>query len=141
MSGATPVPSITALLRRAEAALAAPDGGALPPLAQDLAAFILAHRAPGADAGEARRLAHAIALASLGRRHLWQDLGLDGREQVSSLIRHYFEPLFLRNTGNLKWKRFLYLELGLTQGNDDLRPPGCGACEEFGRCYRAAQNA
>lgn len=110
----------------------------MPRAVHALVDMMMAQRSILADAREALLLAQAIGIASHGRRHLWQDLGLRGRDDVSALLAHYFAPLFLRNVHNLKWKRFLYQELGALQGRTGLRPPGCAGCEEFGRCFPAA---
>lgn len=114
----------------------APPSGPIPPVVPQLVALMMEQRSAGADVRQANWLAHAIACASFGSRHLWQDLGLAGRAEVSALLQHYFEPLFVRNTRNLKWKRFLYETLALTSGSGELRPPGCAACEDFAGCYR-----
>lgn len=100
-----------------------------------LAALLLAHRSSDIDPQRADWLAHAIAAASLGSRHLWQDLGLTGRDAVCSLLERYFQPLYRRNTRNLKWKRFLFAELGALQGKHGLQPPKCHDCNEFPVCF------
>jgi nitrogen fixation protein NifQ len=110
-------------------------GAPAPAQAAQLAALMLARRSPGADARHAAWLAHAIAAASHGKHHLWQDLGLTGRTDVSALMQCYFEPLYLANVHDLKWKRFLYQQLGAALGHEDLRAPGCASCGDFGRCY------
>ncbi|MDC8756321.1 nitrogen fixation protein NifQ [Janthinobacterium fluminis] len=109
-----------------------------PPAFAELLGLLRANRSADADAVRVDWLAHALATASLGSRHLWQDLGLSGREAVSALLRRHFRPLYERNTANLKWKRFLFAELGAAQGKPGLRPPGCGGCEQFAACFPAA---
>jgi nitrogen fixation protein NifQ len=108
--------------------------GAPPALAQ-LVALMLDNCSVAVDAQSARWPAHAIATAGFGQRHLWEDLNLSGRQDVSALLQHYFEPLYRRNTQNLKWKRFLFEELGAARGLAGLRPPGCRHCEEFSQCF------
>ncbi|MFZ6745424.1 nitrogen fixation protein NifQ [Undibacterium sp. JH2W] len=98
--------------------------------------LLLDHLSPSVDAQHGHWLACAIAAASFGSRHLWQDLGLPGREAVSALMRDYFTALFLANTQNLKWKRFLFAELGRRQGKHDLRPPKCTHCDDFHVCFQ-----
>lgn len=80
-------------------------------------------------------LAHALACACFGRRHLWQDLGLGGREDVSQLISKHFSGLHARNTQNLKWKRFLFQELGIRLDRHDLKPPACDGCDNYRSCF------
>lgn len=127
-----------------------PELGALAPLAPheyaillngrpadcaDLAALLLAHRAPGSNHDHARWLAHAIAAAAQGERHLWQDLGLAGRAELGTLLAQHFPTLHARNAKDMKWKRFLYAELATAQGRPGLRPPGCGKCAQFTLCF------
>ncbi len=85
-------------------------------------------------AGELPSFARSLGLPQR-ERHLWQDLGVAGRETVSSLLEAYFLPLASRNTQNLKWKRFLFAELGAAQGMSGLRPPGCGKCDQLQICF------
>jgi nitrogen fixation protein NifQ len=84
-------------------------------------------------------VAHAIACACFGHRHLWQDLGFGGRNEVSGLLAKRFCWLFTRNTGNMKWKRFIFQELGLHLGVPELLPPGCSDCEDFRSCFGKAR--
>lgn len=94
-----------------------------PPLFAPLTQLLLAHRVPGLAERPARWLAHAVAAACFGERHLWQDLGLSGRLEVSRLLSLCFPTLAARNTQDLKWKRFLFLTLGERLGIPDLSPP------------------
>lgn len=77
----------------------------------------------------------ALASACFGRQHLWQDLGLDGRAQVSLLLRQGFPTLHASNVRDLKWKRHLFLVLGMQRGEVDLRPPKCDGCDHFAQCF------
>ncbi|MBJ7312713.1 nitrogen fixation protein NifQ [Rugamonas sp. CCM 8940] len=106
-----------------------------PVVFHELVALLLAGVTPGVDGRQAGWLARAVAAAGMGRRHLWQDLGLAGREEVLALLRHYFLPLYAANTDDIKWKRFLFEQLGRTLGRPGLRPPGCGCCEQAAACF------
>jgi nitrogen fixation protein NifQ len=106
-----------------------------PPEFQQMADFLFAHRGVALDRRSAHWLARAIAAAVLGERHLWQDLELSGRPELSKLLERYFPTLHARNTSHLKWKRFLFAELGTTRGIVDMRPPGCGKCAQFTVCF------
>lgn len=79
--------------------------------------------------------AHAVACACFGQRHLWQDLGLGSRAEVSRLLAERFTWIYIRNSSNMKWKRFIFQELGQHLGMDELSPPGCADCEDFERCF------
>ena len=85
--------------------------------------------------------AGAVACASWGRGHLWQDLGLRGRHDVTALLTGHFPGLVARNTRDLKWKHFLYAEVGAALGEPDLRAPHCAQCDSFASCYPAAAAA
>lgn len=100
-----------------------------------LAAMLYTARSLEVDANHADWLAHAIATAAFGHRHLWQDLGMAGREDVSRLLAFFFPALFARNVRDLKWKRFLFVELGASRGESDLRPPHCDGCDQFNQCF------
>lgn len=108
---------------------------AVPRTFSDLVGLMMANRTAGTNARHALWLAHAIAVASHGDRHLWQDIGVTGRDEVSSLLKAYFGPLAMRNTRDQKWKRFLFAELGAAQGKPGLRPPGCGKCDHLPICF------
>lgn len=108
---------------------------------RDLVALLLAHRSLDADLQHADWLAHAIAAASLGSRHLWQDIGLAGRDAVGRLLEQHFQPLYRRNTKDIKWKRFLFAELGVLQGRPGLQPPKCHHCDEFTVCFPVSDQA
>lgn len=100
--------------------------------------LMLAGRSPQANPQHAEWLAYAIAAAASGSRHLWEDLGVSGREDVSALLRRYFEPLFLRNTADLKWKHFLFAELANVAGHDSSHDPDCTRCSKQQRCFPTA---
>jgi nitrogen fixation protein NifQ len=88
----------------------------------------------GCDDPLNRLVAHAVACACFGHRHLWQDIGLRNRNELSGLLAKHFYHLSIRNTGNLRWKRFIFEELGLHLGVTDLLPPGCSECKDFQTC-------
>lgn len=85
--------------------------------------------------------AAAVACGCLGRQHLWQDLGLTGRSDVTALLQAYFPALVAQNTQGLKWKRFLFLKLGEQLGQPDLQPPHCSGCDQYATCYPPAESA
>lgn len=108
---------------------------AAPPEHGRLVTLLLAGRSQQADPRHAAWLAHAIAAAALGSRHLWEDMGLGERADVSALLRHYFEPLYRRNTGQLKWKRFLFRELAELTGGYGGCVPDCSRCSQKTTCF------
>jgi len=108
-----------------------------PSLFAPLTQLLFEHRALGLAERPTRWLAHAVAAAGFGSRHLWQDLGLSGRSEVSRLMRQCFPSLAAGNTVDLKWKRYLFLCLGSRLGIPNLMPPHCDSCENLTDCSEA----
>lgn len=80
-------------------------------------------------------LAQAVARACLGEDHLWHDLGLPSRRELSDLLRECFPTLAARNAGNMRWKKFFYLQLCERAEVRACRAPSCGVCAHFGECF------
>ncbi|CAG4886254.1 nitrogen fixation protein NifQ [Paraburkholderia saeva] len=100
-----------------------------------LTALLLAHANPAANEDDTRCVAEIVAHACLRPDHLWRDLGLSGRDDVTAMLGRYFPTLVIRNTTNLRWKKFLARELALAQGRAPGPAPGCPGCEDFGFCF------
>jgi nitrogen fixation protein NifQ len=83
-------------------------------------------------------VAHAIASACFGQRHLWQDLRLRGRDEIARLLEERFYRLYIGNIHDLKWKMFFFQELGNRLGLPGLKPPGCSACDQYRLCWQIA---
>lgn len=88
---------------------------------------------------ETRWLAHAVGTACLGDDHLWQDMGLPSRDVLSLLLRTYFPFVALRNTGNMKWKKFFYKLLCEREGLRVCRAPSCEVCTDKAACFGPEQ--
>jgi len=101
----------------------------------DLRALLLDHARAGSD--EAVWLAHILARRSLGANHLWQDLGLPNRADLSALIRRHFPGLAAANRGDMKWKKFFYRELCRREGMLICKAPTCESCTDFDVCFAA----
>lgn len=97
--------------------------------------MLMMHRSATADKQQADWLARALAIACQGGRHLWQDLGLQGRDEVSRLLQDYFAPLAERNIHHLKWKKWIYQELGQHLGQKNLQAPQCRRCPDYSICF------
>ena len=80
-------------------------------------------------------LASIIAHACLRPDHLWRDLGLNGRDEVTNMLSRYFPVLVARNVDGMRWKKFLARELALSLGMAPQPAPGCPGCEDFGFCF------
>jgi len=99
----------------------------------DLLELLLEHSRFSGE--EARWLAHTIATGCMGCNHLWQDLGLFNRSMLSELLGENFTTLFLRNVGDMKWKKFFYKQLCEKAGIDLCRAPSCGVCSDYRHCF------
>ncbi|MFH1816990.1 MAG: nitrogen fixation protein NifQ [Pseudomonadota bacterium] len=100
---------------------------------QDLAALLLEHRANDRD--ETHWLAYAIAMGCMGGNHLWQDMGLSGRQALSDLLRQNFTALHDQNTGNMKWKKFFYKQLCNRAEVNMCKAPSCQVCNDYRSCF------
>ncbi len=82
-----------------------------------------------------RRMAEIIAAGCMGSDHLWQDLGLWKRAELSRLMEQNFPALAQKNARDMKWKRFLYKQLCETEGIYTCRSPSCEVCVDYHACF------
>ncbi|MCB4360986.1 nitrogen fixation protein NifQ [Quatrionicoccus australiensis] len=99
----------------------------------DLQKLLLEHRAR--QHPSELLLANIVATACAGRDHLWQDLGLLNRAELSSLMWANFPALAAANTGDMKWKKFLYRQFCSREGIYVCPAPSCGQCQEYAKCF------
>ncbi len=71
----------------------------------------------------------------MGADHLWQDLGLWCRADLSKLMNDNFAPLAQRNDRDMKWKKFLYKQLCESEGIYVCRAPSCEVCADYRNCF------
>ncbi|MFM0228311.1 nitrogen fixation protein NifQ [Paraburkholderia dipogonis] len=100
-----------------------------------LHALLLTHASAAIHADDAHCLASIIAHACLRPDHLWRDLGLAGRDEVTWMLTRYFPTLVALNTANLRWKKFLAEQRALSLGLQPGPAPGCPGCEDYGHCF------
>ena len=98
-------------------------------------AFLIDHAARDVDREDAQCLAAIVAQACLRPDHLWRDLGLSGRDDVTAMLARYFPELVARNVEGLRWKKLFARELALSTGGTPGPAPGCPGCEDFGFCF------
>jgi nitrogen fixation protein NifQ len=84
-----------------------------------------------------RPLAAMIARRCKSPHHLWQDLGLRNRGELSALMNRHFATLARRNSGDMKWKKFLYRLVCGTEGFTLCVAPICSDCDDFVNCFGA----
>lgn len=76
-----------------------------------------------------------IARRSTRPNHLWQDLGLPNRGELSTLMQRHFAPLAMRNNQDMKWKKFLYRMICRDEGFRLCAAPSCSECSDFEDCF------
>lgn len=96
---------------------------------------LLADHATRPATDEAGWLAAMVARRSLQPNHLWQDLGLTSRADLSGLLNRHFAPLAALNIHDMKWKKFFYRQMCQAEGINVCKSPVCGTCTDFQHCY------
>lgn len=109
---------------------------AIPPEDEEVAMvrdLLLTQRSTTSDAG--RWLAAMLARRAMEPNHLWEDLGLRERAELTRLITRHFAPLAARNDRNMRWKRFFYRMLCEDDGFVMCSTPVCTQCGDFDTCF------
>lgn len=84
-------------------------------------------------------LADIVVAACMGGNHLWQDLGVFSRTELSELMARNFPTLAARNDRDMKWKKFLYKQLCIEEGIYTCRAPSCEVCVDYASCFGPEQ--
>lgn len=103
------------------------------PEQDELRNLLLGHRTD--PSREAEWMAQIIVTGCMGGDHLWQDLGLWARSDLSLLMQKNFAPLAAKNDRDMKWKKFLYKQLCLAEGIYVCRSPSCEVCPDYAECF------
>ncbi len=80
-------------------------------------------------------LAHIVAYSCCGRNHLWQDLGLSNRAELSTLMTVAFPAQAALNEGDMKWKKFIYRHYYSREGIYVCPAPSCSECADHAKCF------
>jgi nitrogen fixation protein NifQ len=99
----------------------------------ELVRLMLMHKA--GDSPSEVWMAHVVAAGCMANDHLWHDLGLWNRSDLTSLMRRNFPSLAGRNVNDMKWKRFLYKQLCEAEGIYTCRAPSCEVCIDYHACF------
>ena len=99
----------------------------------DVLKLLRENRAARCDSEHA--MAMIVSQACQGQDHLWQDMGLWSRDQLSALMSRNFPALAQRNTHNMKWKKFIYKQLCSAEGIYTCRAPSCEVCVDYDACF------
>lgn len=100
--------------------------------------MLLTQARPGDPASA--RFAKIIARRAMRDDHLWQDLGLFNRAELSRLLATHFPTLAAGNTKNMKWKKYLYRMLCEAEGFSICTAPSCRQCSDFESCFGAEED-
>lgn len=103
------------------------------PEAEELQRLLRDHLAPGLSS--AGWMADILTAACVGADHLWQDLGFTSRAELSQLMQVNFPELAALNSGDMKWKKFLYRQFCSREGIYVCPAPSCGVCKDFAQCF------
>lgn len=117
---------------RAFLALGVPVGEALAGEEEEMLAELLRHHSRTV---EGRILAAMIARRAMEPDHLWQDLGLGNRGELSRLLGRHFSVLAAGNVRNMKWKKYFYRRLCEAEGFVLCSAPSCRDCSDFEACF------
>lgn len=82
-----------------------------------------------------------VARRAMSPRHLWQDLGLLERSELTRLMNGWFPTLASTNVDNMKWKKFFYRKLCELEGFSLCAAPTCRECGDFDNCFGSEDGA
>lgn len=103
------------------------------PEREELIELVLMHRAHR-DPSEVW-MAHIVVTACMGTRHLWRDIGLWNRSDLTSLLAENFPSFAAKNAHDMKWKKFLYKQLCEHNQLMLCRAPSCQLCSDYSLCF------
>ena len=86
-----------------------------------------------------RSLAAMIARRCKSPHHLWQDLGLRDRGELSRLMKRHFTRLAEKNQHDMKWKKYMYRMVCGSQGFTLCSSPVCTECDDYADCFGAEE--
>lgn len=79
--------------------------------------------------------ARIVARRAMRDDHLWQDLGLFERAELTRLLNRHFPKLARGNIHNMKWKKYFYRRLCEAEGFTLCTAPSCRECSDFELCF------
>ncbi|HXP91201.1 MAG TPA: nitrogen fixation protein NifQ [Fibrobacteria bacterium] len=82
-----------------------------------------------------KRLVPVVARRAVQRHHLWQDLGLQNRDELSRFMQRHFKPLADKNAQDMKWKKFLSRMICMDDSYGLCPAPTCSDCTDVSNCF------
>jgi nitrogen fixation protein NifQ len=95
----------------------------------------LLHQSHSHTSANAGWMVEILCAGCMGSDHLWQDLGLWSRKDLSRLMHDNFQSLAERNSKDMKWKKFLYKQMCEGEGIYVCRSPSCEVCKDYQACF------
>ena len=80
-------------------------------------------------------MATIVVTGCMGGNHLWQDMGLWSRLDLTNLLNANFPSLAAKNYKDMKWKKFFYKQLYQQEGIYVCRSPSCEVCPDYSDCF------
>jgi nitrogen fixation protein NifQ len=99
----------------------------------DLLRLLLEHAVDARQSTAA--VARWIAFSCMGENHLWEDLALADRPELTRLMADLFPRLRALNSANMRWKKFFYKQLCERAEVFACRSPSCDLCSEYDVCF------
>ncbi|MBB4198416.1 hypothetical protein CCR94_04260 [Rhodoblastus sphagnicola] len=122
--------------------LAAMAGGDAPaPSVEEASARDLLLMYGNGDYAFLHPLSTMIARRCQQPHHLWQDLGLRNRGELSELMTRHFTRLKLKNSADMKWKKFIFRMVCASEGFSLCPAPVCSDCDDFASCFGSEEGA
>jgi len=100
---------------------------------EEVTKLLLLHRADNSETEQ--WVAKIITSACQGQDHLLQDLGVWTRQDLSDLLAINFPGLAEKNIHDMKWKKFIYKQLCISEGIYTCRAPSCEVCVDYQVCF------
>ena len=82
-----------------------------------------------------KRFVPIVARRAVQVHHLWQDLGLRNRDELSRFMARHFKPLAERNAQDMKWKKFLSRMICMDDSYGLCPAPTCSDCSDASNCF------
>ena len=82
-----------------------------------------------------KRFVPIVARRAVQSHHLWQDMGMRNREELSRFMSRHFKPLADKNAQDMKWKKFLSRMICMDDSYGLCPAPTCSDCSEVSNCF------
>lgn len=103
----------------------------------DFRNLLLNHRSRGVEVEQ--WLAHIIVRRSLCPDHLWSNLGVRSRKELSETLYRHFRPLAEKNVQDMRWKKFFYRQMCQTEGIVVCKSPVCDTCPDYSEYFDTSE--